>query len=228
MNRIVSSCRPIALLALPSLAFAADPAATEDPHAAGTVETAEPAAGRAPDAAHASPNLFSVDPGLLIWTILTFVVVLAVLRYTAWTPLVKSLADRQRSIEGAIEDARRIKSEAEGLLAKYEAVLKSAKDEARAIVEEARSDGRRVQQEIRDAAHREAEEFKDRARREIELQKDAAVHEIWNLTANLSTDLAGRILGRSLSGGDQERLVRELVEQMRGEVAAAPGARVRS
>jgi F-type H+-transporting ATPase subunit b len=148
-----------------------------------------------------------------------------VLRFTAWTPLVKSLADRQRSIEGAIEDAKRIKTEAEGLLAKYEAVLQSAKDEARGIVEEARADGRRVQEEIRQAAQGEAAEFKDRARREIDLQRDAAVQEIWTLTANLSSDLAGRILGRSLDGADQERLVRELLDQMRAEMSGAPGAR---
>jgi F-type H+-transporting ATPase subunit b len=92
----------------------------------------------------------------------------------------------------------------------------------REIVEEARADGRRVQQEIRDAAQQEATEFKERARREIELQKDAAVHEIWNLTANLSTDLAGRILGRSLDGRDQDRLVRELIEQMRTEFSGTP------
>ena len=220
MKRIDPSVAAIVWLACPSLVLATDPAATADPQSVGA--TAAEHAAADPGAAHASPNLFSVDPGLLIWTILTFVVVLVVLRFTAWNPLVKSLAERQRNIEGAIEDARRIKTDAEALLAKYEAVLKSAKDEARAIVEEARADGRRVQQEIRDAAAQEATEFKERARREIELQKDAAVHEIWNLTANLSTDLAGRILGRSLDGRDQDRLVRELIEQMRTEFSGTP------
>jgi len=181
----------------------------------------------AAEAAHASPNLFSVDPGLLIWTIVTFVVVLLVLRATAWKPLVKSLEDRQRNIEGAIEDARRIKTEAETLLARYEETMRSAKDEARAIVDEARADGRRVQEGIRAAAEKEATEFKARAMREIDLQKDAAIQEIWSLTADLSTDLAGRILGRQLDGPDQERLVQELIAQMRREVGAT-GAGARS
>ena len=193
---------------LPVVALAADPLPD-------VVETVEHGA----EAGHAAPSLFSVDPGLLIWTILTFLVVLVVLRVTAWKPLAKSLEDRQRSIEGAIEDARKIKDEAEALLAKYEGHLKSAKDEARQILEEARADGRRVQEEIRATAHAEAAEFKERARKEIELQKDAALHEIWTLAADLSTNLAGRILGRRLDGADQERLVKELVEQMRTEVA---------
>jgi F-type H+-transporting ATPase subunit b len=198
---------------LPAVAWAADPP-SDVPD---VVEVVEHGA----EGAHPAPSLFSVDPGLLVWTIVTFLVVLVVLRFTAWKPLAKSLEDRQRSIQGAIEDARKIKNEAEALLSKYEAMLKSAKDEARHILDEARADGRRVQEEIRAAAQKEAGEFKERARKEIELQKDAALHEIWTLAADLSSDLAGRILGRRLDAGDQERLVKELVEEMRTEVAGA-------
>jgi F-type H+-transporting ATPase subunit b len=211
LNRIGTSLGAAGLAAAPALVVAADRRESVDPDVVEVV-------GHAAPAAHPSPSLFSVDPGLLIWTILTFVVVLVVLRFTAWGPLVRSLAARQRSIEGAIEEARRIKTEAECLLSKHEEMLKSAKDEARAIVEESRADGRRVQAEIRAAAQREASEFKERAMREIDLQKDAAVGEIWDLTAELSTDLAARILGRRLDGSDQDRLVKELLAQMRTEM----------
>lgn len=190
-------------------AFAALPAFGADPH---------DAAEHAADAAHESPPLFSVDPGLMIWTIITFVIVLVVLRMTAWKPLMSALEARQRSIEGAIEEAQRVKTEAETLLAKYETMLESAKDESREILEEARRDGAKVQGEIRVRAQREAEEFKDRAHREIELAKDGALKEIWDQAASLSTELASRILGRSLDGSDQDRLVRELIGEMRAEV----------
>ena len=212
MRRIDSWLGAIGLVVWPVLAAAQTHGGEAD---------AADTAGHGAEAAHASPSLFSVDPGLLIWTIVTFLVVLVVLRFTAWKPLVDSLSERQRSIEGAIEEARKIKNEAEGLLAKYQQTLASAKDEARAIVEESRADGRRVQEEIRATAQREAAEFKERAAREIELQKDAALAEIWTLAADLSTDLAGRILGRRLDGTDQDRLVKELVEQMRGEMKGA-------
>jgi hypothetical protein len=73
VKRTDSSLGAIGLLTWPALAFAEDPAGAADPHAAAAVETAEhAAAGHAAETAHASPNLFSVDPGLLIWTILTF------------------------------------------------------------------------------------------------------------------------------------------------------------
>ena len=61
------------------------------------------AAEHAADAAHESPPLFSVDPGLMIWTIITFIIVLVILRMTAWKPLMTALEERQKSIEGAIE-----------------------------------------------------------------------------------------------------------------------------
>jgi F-type H+-transporting ATPase subunit b len=222
----------VALALAPALAWA------EDPHAAGTqaapaagaaesVQAGDPMHAEAPahaapahgagEAAHAAPSLFSVEPGLLIWTIVTFLVVLVVLRLTAWGPMMKALAERESRISGAIADADRIKAEAESLLARYETLLDKAKDEARGILDEARRDGLVLRDGIRDKAHAEAEEFKARAHREIELAKDGAVKELWDQAAALSTELATRILGRTLDAGDQERLVRELIREMRSE-----------
>jgi F-type H+-transporting ATPase subunit b len=187
-----------------------------DPHAEEGVEAAE-------HGAHESPNLFSVEPGLMIWTVITFLVVLTILRLTAWGPILSSLAERQRNIEGAIERARQTKNEADALLAKYETMLESARDDAHEILEEARKDGIKVQEEIRARALQEAEEFKARAHREIELATDGALEEIWSQTASISTQLAERILGRTIREADQERLVRELIEEMRTEVTRESG-----
>lgn len=197
------------LVSVPSLARAASP---------------EEGVHGAEDAAHSAPSLFSVEPGLLIWTVVTFFVVLLVLRLTAWGPLMKALEERERRISGAIEEADRIKSEAQQLLARYESMIDHAREEAHAILEESRRDGLAVQEEIRRKAHEEAVEFKERARREIELAKDSAIHELWDHAASLSTELATRILGRALNEGDQERLVHELVREMRGNGSPAPDA----
>jgi F-type H+-transporting ATPase subunit b len=134
----------------------------------------------------------------------------------------KGLQDREKSIEGAIAEAARIKTEAEALFAKYQEMLEHSKDEARAILDEARKDGVILQEELRNRARQEAEEFKSRAHREIELQKDAALKEIWQQTASLSTALASRVLGRTLQASDQERLVKELLEGMQSEMGSAP------
>lgn len=208
--RVLGRISAGAVCSAPALAFAADPHTDAVPH--GT------------EAAHAAPSLFSVEPGLLIWTIITFLVVLVVLRITAWGPLMKSLAEREQRISGAIEEADRIKSEAQQLFARYQTMMDKSKDEARSILDEARRDGLAVQEEIRRKAHEEAEQFKERARKEIELAKDGAVHELWEQAAGLSTELATRILGRALDQRDQERLVRELIQEMRS--AKAPAGKV--
>ncbi|MEZ5066957.1 MAG: F0F1 ATP synthase subunit B [bacterium] len=213
----------VTLFAAPARVLAADPHDADvaaDTHAAEAVEGHGDMHG-AEGAHEGSPNLFSVDPGLLIWTIVTFVVVLIVLRMTAWGPLMSSLAERQRNIAGAIEEAQRAKSEAEALLARHRSMLDGAQDEVRAILEEARKDGQHVRDQIRAAADKEAEEFKDRARREIDAQKNQATAEIWDLAGHLSTELATRILGRSLNDGDQERLVRDLIQELKSEVGSA-------
>ena len=206
----------LVILAGPGIGFAADPHDSHDDHAAHAAHGDDHG-----DHGHgASPNLFSVDPGLLIWTIVTFVTVMIVLRAVAWGPLQSSLAARQTAIAGAIEEAQKAKSEAEALLARHQSMLDGAKDEARAILEEARRDGQRVRDEIKAAADKEASEFKDRAVREIEGQKDKAVAEMWDLAGTLSTELATRILGRSLNEQDQERLVRQLIDEMKSEVGS--------
>jgi F-type H+-transporting ATPase subunit b len=203
---------------------AADEQATQTETAPAGGEHGAQHAADAAGEAHASPNLFSVEPGLMIWTMVTFIVVLIILRMTAWKPIMKGLQDRQNSIEGAIAEAAKIKTEAEALFAKYQLMLEKSKDEARAILDEARKDGVILQEELRNRARQEAEEFKARAHREIELQKDAALKEIWQQTAALSTALASRVLGRTLQASDQERLVKELLDGMQAEMASTPGA----
>lgn len=173
--------------------------------------------------AHTSPNLFTVELGLMVWTIVTFLVVLLILRATAWKPLMAALAEREQKIEGAIAEASRIKNEAEQLFAKYQTMIDRAKDESRSILDEARKDGLALQEDIKNRAKQEAEEFKSRAQREIELQKEAAIKEIWDQTAGLSTLLASKVLGRTLQGADQDRLVKELLVGLQSDVAAESG-----
>jgi len=222
LRRTISGVAALAagfvLVAGPVVAQTADSHADDQAAETAHGEEAYGEAAHGEEAHEATPNLFSVDPGLLIWTIITFVVVLVVLRFTAWGPLMSSLAERQRNIEGAIEAAQRTRSEAEALLARHQSMLDGAKDEVRVILEEARKDGLNIRDGIRQAADKEAEEFKDRARREIDAQKDQAVREIWDLAGQLSTELATRILGRTLDASDQERLVRELIDELKAEV----------
>jgi len=147
----------------------------------------------------------------------TFVLLLVILRLTAWKPLVGALEAREQRIRGSIEEADRIKHEADELMARYEKMMNEAKSEAQAIVDEGKADALKVKDSIVAETRREAEEAKQRARREIELATDEARKELWAETSRLSTMLAEKILQRNLDQGDQQRLVEEFLADYRSQ-----------
>jgi F-type H+-transporting ATPase subunit b len=100
------------------------------------------------------------------------------------------------------------------LLADYRAQLDRARQEATALVEEGRRDGNVVRQRIQEETKREAAEMLERARREIKLATDTAVKEIYDQTAELAVQVAGRIIQKELSAGDHQELVAESLNRM--------------
>jgi len=173
------------------------------------------AAEHGPEAAAAHPSIMNVDPGLMVWTIVTFVALVVALRFTAWKPLVASLEARERRIREAVEGAERARRDSEALLAQHQHLLEEAKAEAHKIIEEGKADGGRLRDELSAQAHAEAEEFKMRARRELELATDQAKKELFVHATQLSVDLAERILARSLDAPDQRRIIERVVEEYR-------------
>jgi F-type H+-transporting ATPase subunit b len=167
-----------------------------------------------------SASIMNVDPGLMIWTVVTFVLLLVVLRLTAWKPLVGALQAREERIRGSIADADRIKREAEDVMAQYKKMMNEAKVEAQHIVDEGKADAEKVRQSIIEDTRREAEESKQRARREIELATDEAKKQLWEESSRLSTLLAEKILQRNLDAADQERLIEQFLDEYRSQNAA--------
>jgi len=92
--------------------------------------------------------LLRPDPGLFIWTIFTFLVLLAVLAKFAWGPLLKALESRQQSIRAALDDAQRAKQELERLEQESTQIMRKARSEAEAIITASRSDAERLREEI--------------------------------------------------------------------------------
>jgi len=169
--------------------------------------------------AGAHPGLLNVNPGLMIWTIVTFVLLLVVLRIMAWGPLQKSLDAREQRIRDAVEGAEKARRDSEELLARHHKMLDEAKDEARQIIEEGKQDGLKLRQEILEQARTDAEEHKARARRELDLATDAAKKELWDHATRLSTEIAERILRRALDRKDDRRLVENVVEEFSAQAS---------
>src|SRR5947208_6537574 len=101
--------------------------------------------------------LVQVDPGLFIWTIVTFLVLLALLAKFAWTPLLQALEGRQERIRRSLEDADKARQELERLQQESAKIMQQARIEAESIVAQTRADADRLREELKQKAKEEAD-----------------------------------------------------------------------
>ena len=158
------------------------------------------------------PMSFTKD--LALFSLVTFVVYLAVLRIGAWGPLRAGLNERERRIRQDIADAEANRLKSEGMLKEHEARLAKVQDEVREILAEARRDAEHAKLEIVTTAQKEAEATKQRAIAEIVRSKDQALTELFDFVSNNVLKATEQVIGRSLTGTDHERLVKESLSQL--------------
>lgn len=210
---ILAACG-LLMLATP-LAWAQHASPPATPPAAGhavTAEAPEPGGEHGEDAN--KPALLQFDPGASVWSIIVFVLLLIVLRLTAWKPILRVLQERERFIAKSIADARHEREQAERLLVEYKAQLEKARAEASAIVAEGRRDAEVAARAVQEQARRESEEIVARARREIQLATDSARKELHDEASELAVRVAGRILRKELAAADHRALVAEALAEM--------------
>lgn len=161
----------------------------------------------------------SGDPMTLdLWqagfTIVVFALLLIILRVVAWKPMLQALKDRENFIRDSLESAKRDREEAETRLKEYTAQIDKARQEATAIVDEGRRDSEVLRRKINEDAKKEAEAMLTRARREIGIARDTAVKDLYTLSGDLATRLAGRILRKELDPKTHERLIKESLDEI--------------
>ena len=165
--------------------------------------------------------LVQPDPGLYIWTILTFLVLLALLTKFAWKPLLEALENRQQAIRKALDDARQAKQELEGIHAESAKLLAQALSEAAEIVSRSRSDADRFREEMKEKARAEAATLVRNAERSIELETTRALQQIRHEAVDISVGIAAKLLQRNVSKEDNERLIQETFKQLESTRGAA-------
>ena len=169
----------------------------------------------ASDAAHAEPEApLSFVGDLAIWTLITFVVYLVVLKKAAWGPLIAGLDQREAGMKQALADAEAARVKAEQMLADHAKKLNAVQDEVKAILAEARRDADHTKTEIVAAANKEAEATRKRAVEDIEHARDLAMKELFDFVSSNVIGATEHVLGRALSGDDQKRLVQEALNQI--------------
>ncbi|MEJ2483640.1 MAG: F0F1 ATP synthase subunit B [Gemmatimonadota bacterium] len=160
-------------------------------------------------AAEGGSGIFSLNPGLMIWTWVLFLLTLGVLSWKAFPAIASGLEQRQSRIQGAIDSARADRHEARRLLDEHQRQLDEARTEAKEILAQGREAGEQLRQDILAEARREHEEMLDKARRELERERDDMLDTVRRESVDLAIAAAERLIRERLDDEGNRRLVRE-------------------
>lgn len=158
--------------------------------------------------------LVQIDPGLFIWTIITFLILLFALKKFAWKPLIDALERRETRIRQSLEDAEKAKEELEQVQSKTEEILARARAESQAILVEGKKIGEKVKDEILKTAKEKANAIVISAETEIEIKKEKAIAEIKAGVVDISLKIAEKLLRRNLTKEDNIALIDESLKRM--------------
>jgi F-type H+-transporting ATPase subunit b len=149
--------------------------------------------------------------GLLIWTMLAFLIVFFLLKKFAWPSILKGLADRQKSIADSLETAERVKAEMAQLKNENETLMAKAREERAVMLKEARETKDRIINEAKEQAKAEAAKIITESHQAIQAQKMAALTDVKNQVGNLVIEVSEKVLRRELSNkADQEQFIKDL------------------
>lgn len=160
-------------------------------------------------------GLFSPNPGMMIWTIITFLLVLTILRATAWKPLMQSLEEREKAIRDALEGAKKARDEAEQLLKQHQEKLTNAQAEVKAIIQEAQKAAQGLKDALIKEATEETQRIRSRSENEIKLAKEKAIQEIFAVAADASIAISTKLIQKSLDKNEQNKIINETLNQFK-------------
>jgi F-type H+-transporting ATPase subunit b len=161
--------------------------------------------------------LVQPDPGLFIWTIVTFLVLLVLLAKFAWKPLLEALESRQATIRKALDDAQQAKQDLERVQQDAAQIVRQARVEADAIVARTRAEADTLKEELRQKARTEAEGIVRNAERQIQLEAGRALQQIRHEAVDLSVMIASKLIQRNLSKADNDKLIEDTLRQLEGQ-----------
>ena len=156
--------------------------------------------------------LVQPDPGLYIWTIVTFLLLAGLLRKFAWRPMLDALERRQDAIKKSLDEARQAKKDLERVNEESARLLAEARVEADGIISRTRADAARAGEEMKLKARADAENIVRNAEREIALETSRAVQKVRQEAVDLSVAIASKLIQRNLSKEDNERLIAETLK----------------
>jgi F-type H+-transporting ATPase subunit b len=158
--------------------------------------------------------LFDTNPGLIVWTILSFLVLLIVLGKFAWNPILKMLGDREGQIRSALEQAERARTEASEMMKQNEKNLARAEEEYRKMIREGKAFAEKMKDEIVVKAKQQAQQELKQAAEEIQRNVEAAKLQLRSEVAGLAIQAAEKILEETLDENRQKKLTDSVINKL--------------
>ena len=153
--------------------------------------------------------LVQLDPGLFVWTIITFLLLLTALAKFAWKPLLNILKEREDFIKSSLNDAEKAQQELARLNAEGEAIINKARGEAQSILAKGKAAATKLKDETLNDAKEKANMVIADAEKQIQVQKEKAIAEIKGEVVNLSLSVAEKLIKKNLSADDNKALIDE-------------------
>lgn len=160
------------------------------------------------------PPFLTPELQVLIWEVLVFFTLLALLWKFAWGPIMHALEEREHNIQKKIDDAEQKNKEALAKVAEYEKKIHATKDEAAEIIAEGKRDVEKLKAEILAEANQESARTLERAKREIVLAKDAAVAELRDKMVQLTGEICSKVIEREVKADDHKRFISDAVKDI--------------
>ena len=158
--------------------------------------------------------MLEINPGLIIWTIASFIVLVAVLGKYGWKPMIQALTEREEKIRSALEQADKARAEASEILKKNEETMARADQEYQKMMRESKAMADKVKEEILGKAREQAQLELQRATEEIRRDVDSARQQLRSEVADLAIRAAEKILDETLDAQRQKKVVDSFLTQL--------------
>jgi F-type H+-transporting ATPase subunit b len=162
----------------------------------------------------AANPLIQVTPGLMIWTVICFLISLYVLKRYAFGPIQKLIDERRERIRQALHEADHARGEARRLLEEHRKLIGQAKSEAEEILAETRRVAQANERRMREETEADRQRRIEETRRQVEAETRRALEQIRAEVADLSLIAAEKVTRRSFADEDHRRLIEEAVGEL--------------
>lgn len=159
-------------------------------------------------------ELITPEIGTIIWTVITFVILAALLGRFAWKPMLQMLEQRETSIKDALDQSQRARAESEETLRKNQEILASARRETATIFEQGRRESEEMRAEFLAKARKEAQDLLEQGKRQIQHEQKQAIAQLRGQVADLAIRGAEHLISRSLDDDKHRELVSEYVQSL--------------